>query len=87
VYEFDEADQASGLNYIHAALVGAANVGTDDHLNSDAGVEAVAAAELVAAVRGLAVERSPHNETALDWVTRTTPVADRALVDVAVSAP
>jgi hypothetical protein len=39
-----------------------------------------------AANPGLAVERSPYNETALDWLTLTTPVADQALVDVAVSA-
>ncbi len=86
VYEFDDADQPSGLHHIQAALVRAASVGADDYLDSDAGVEAVAAAELVAAIRGLDVERSPYNESALDWVARTTPIADLALVDLAVSA-
>jgi len=86
VFQFEQADQASGLNHIEAALAGAAGVGPDDYLDSDAGVEALAAAELVAAMRGVAVERSPYNEHAIDWVARTSPVADQALVDLASSA-
>jgi len=86
VFEFEQADQASGLNRIRTALEGAAGVGSDDYLDSDAGVEALAAAELVAAIRGVAVERSPYDENAIDWVARTAPVADQALVDLAVSA-
>ena len=35
---------------------------------------------------GVAVERSPYNEHAIDWVARTSPVADQALVDLASSA-
>ena len=85
-YKFGDADQVSGLQQIQAALEGAVSVGTDDYLESDAGVEAIAAAEIVAAILGQAVERSPYNETALDWVTRTNPVADQALVDLAISA-
>jgi len=86
VYEFSDADQAAGLRYIYEALAGAASVGDDDYLDSDAGVEAVAAAELVAAIRGLAVERSPYNETVLDWVTRTAPITGEAMVALAVAA-
>lgn len=86
VYEFEDADQAAGLARIQGTLAEVANVGSDVFLDSDAGTEAVAAAEVVAAIRGLAVERSPYNEGALDWVTRTAPAADQALVDLAVSA-
>lgn len=86
VFEFGEADQLSGLNHIQSALARAASLGADDYLESDAGVEAVAAAELVAAIRGLVIERSPSNEAALDWVARTTPVAGQAIMDLALTA-
>jgi len=86
VFEFEEADQQAGLDHIQAALVLAAGVGGNDYLKADAGMEAVAAAEVVAAIRGLAVERSAYNEEALDWVARTTPVADQPLVNLAVTA-
>jgi hypothetical protein len=86
VWEFEEADQQAGLDHIQAALVLAAGVGRDDHLKADPGMKAVAAAEVVAAIRGLAVERSSYNEEALEWVTRTTPVADQPLVNLAITA-
>jgi hypothetical protein len=86
VFEFGEADRASGLNHIQLALMGAASLGAGEYLDSDAGAEALVAAELVAVIRGLDVERSPYNETALDWVARTSPAADQALVELATTA-
>lgn len=86
VFAFEEADKASGLNLIETTLLGAESVEVDDFLDSEAGSEAIAAAELVAAIRGLSVERSPYNEGGLDWVARTAPTADRLLVDLAIGA-
>jgi len=86
VFEFEQADLESGLTHVQVALDGAAGVGSADYLDSDAGAEALAAAELVAAMRGAAIEKSPYNEAAIDWVARTSPVADQALVDLAVHA-
>jgi hypothetical protein len=86
VFEFGEADEQGGLHQFQSALAGAAGVGGDDYLEADPGIEGVAAAEMVAAIRGVAVERSVYNEAALEWVSRTNPVSDQALVDLAVTA-
>jgi Domain of unknown function (DUF4259) len=52
VFEFGEADLASGLNHIQAALMGAARVKPGNYLDSKAAAEAMIAAELVAGICG-----------------------------------
>jgi len=86
VFGFQDADQPSGLILIEAALATAANLPQGDYLDADVGVEAVAAAEVVAAMLGRELERSSYNEAAIDWIARTAGEVRPALADLAVRA-
>lgn len=84
--EFDILDAEDGLAAIREALEPVAAAAAGSHIDATAGVRAVAAAELVAFLRGEEGRRSPYNETALDWIKRAHPVADTALVSLARAA-
>jgi hypothetical protein len=84
--EFDGADQRSGQRLIREALERAAQAAPDDYLEVDEGQVAVAAAELVAFMVGSAGTRSPYNETAVEWINRTQPVADPSTAELARTA-
>lgn len=83
---FKGADRDAGLVLVHAALSAAANTPEDEELDSYPGMEAVAAAELVAAIRGLDVDRAGDSELAFDWITSTRPALGRESVRLAVRA-
>lgn len=83
---FDGADRDTGLQVLTDALNAAAETGADEYLDSDVGCEAVAAAELVAAMRGVSIEQSAYNEAAVAWLATATPAPTRELVTLAVRA-
>ncbi len=81
--EFDGIDRATGLETIRDALEAVAGAAPDDYIEVDDGQRAVAAAELVAVIVGETGSRSPYNETALDWIARERPAADRSVLELA----
>jgi hypothetical protein len=82
---FFEADLEYGLLLVEQALGDVAYAGDEDLVEADDGRKAVAAAELVAAMLDLPVDRPDYND-AFDWVDRTSPTADEVLVALAVRA-
>lgn len=84
--QFDSADQEEGLRLIEDALRQAEQTPSDGYLDSDAGAQAVAAAELVICVAGQPVRMSPYNESALLWAGRVSPHATPSLADLATRA-
>src|SRR5450631_3515520 len=85
--EFETADMAAGLRLITDALALAAQA--DDSsacLDGDDGVRAVAAAELVALIKGQPIDESPFNERARRWIARVHPSSDPSLTSLAHQA-
>jgi hypothetical protein len=83
---FADVGGPAGIELVEEALRAAAETGEDDYLESHEGALALAAAELVAAVRGMDVERSPYNRAALAWVAASRPDAGSGTVSLAVGA-
>ena len=71
------------MRIIQASLQTAADFAGSDHLDSDVAAGALAAAEIVSALLGGPVDRTSHNESALDWIARTQPEAQPELVGLA----
>src|SRR5437588_7916019 len=85
-WEFDRADGESGLRIIRETLEAATATEPVEYLDADVGQQAVAAAEVVAAVRGEAIQRSPYNEAVTGWIDRAHPSADSNLSALARAA-
>ncbi len=80
--EFEALDDSEGLEALIAAL-GAVG---GEYIAVDEGARAVAAAEVLAAIVGLAGPTTSYNETAMAWIERTSPPSNAALVDFALAA-
>jgi hypothetical protein len=78
-FEFSNADLPAGLRIITSALQSAAEVASSDYLDSDLGVPALAAADIVALINGQTIEVSSYNEAPRNWVNRYRPTPDAAL--------
>jgi hypothetical protein len=83
MWSFKQVGAQAGLELIETALASVVVISTDDYLEEDPAVVAVAAAELLTAVMGLPVEKSPYNEAALDWVAWAKPEVTSQLVELA----
>ena len=83
---FEDADLNVGLQLVTDALSAAADTETGTYRDSDVGCEAVAAAELVVAMRGVSIEESPYNEAAVAWLRTAEPTASSELVSLAARA-
>ena len=82
-FEFGDANLPAALGIITSALQSAAEVASSDYLESDLGVPALAAADIVALINGQTIEVSPYNEGPRNWVTRYRPAPDAALTMLA----
>jgi Domain of unknown function (DUF4259) len=82
---FFEADLDLGMQLVEQALREVAYAAEDADVGAGAGIEAVAAAELVAAMLELPVQR-PDGSDAFDWIDRTQPAPDVMLAMLAVEA-
>jgi hypothetical protein len=85
-WQFDGADEASGLQLIEDALKQAVEAGAARYLEIDVGARAIAAAGLVAHIAGHPVRETPYNEDALRWAARVSPHARPSLAGLARQA-
>jgi hypothetical protein len=85
-HEFDNVDLAAGMRLITETLIVVAQADDGAYLQAVDGSRAVAAAELVASINGRAIDESPYNETARQWIARVHPSTDAALTDLARQA-
>jgi hypothetical protein len=85
-WQFDGADEASGLRLIEDALKQAAEAGAARYLEIDVEARAIAAAALVAHLAGQPLRETPYNEDALGWAARVSPHVRPALVGLARQA-
>lgn len=83
----EKADLAAGLRLITGALSAAAQAdAAAAYLDAADGTRAVAAAELVASIKGQPIAESPFNETARQWIARVHPSSDPSLTNLARQA-
>ncbi len=80
--DFTEGDNLSG---VEAAFEAVLSIG-DDYLDSDEAVEAIAAAEVVAWLRGRPFTVNPYNEKLAEWVAAHPVQPSAALTQAALSA-
>jgi hypothetical protein len=84
--QFDGADQETGLRLIEDALRQAVQESSGGYLDSDAGAQAMAAAELVTCLADQPVRVTPYNESAVRWAARASQHAAPSLAGLAIRA-